>query len=58
MNEHYENNFDLASEYIMNLQLIIKNNKKYHKSLEMGFIQQCLDEQSLYIKKMPHVLIC
>ena len=47
--------FDYASEHIMQLQGMMKWLPNLHKGVEMGLLQQYLDEESLYIKQIPRV---
>ena len=46
---------DCASEYIITLQSLIRKLASIHKGLEMGVLQQYLDEETLYIKQIPRV---
>ncbi len=47
--------FDCASEHIIQLQGLQKRLPAEHKGVEMGLLQQYLDEESLYIKQIPKV---
>ena len=48
--------FDCASEHILLLQELQKKLPVEHKSMEMGLLQQYLDEESLCIKQIPKVV--
>ena len=47
--------FDSASEHIIRLQGLQKRLTTVTSGLEMGLLQQYLDEESLYIKQIPRV---
>ena len=46
---------DSASEFITTLQSLIQNPLAMRKELELGLLQQYLDDESLYIKQIPRV---
>ena len=46
---------DSASEFIMTLQSLTQRPATSQKELELGLVQQYLDEESLYIKQIPRV---
>ncbi len=49
------NSIDSASEDIITLQTLMQKPRSLHKELELGILQQYLDEASLYIKQIPRV---
>ena len=55
MRSSHIKNLDSASEYITNLQSLLQKPRVLQKDFEMDLFQQYLDEESLYIKQIPHV---
>ena len=47
----------LTKELIVRLKLLLQKAADSQKEFELGFIQQFLDEESLYIKQIPSVRI-
>jgi hypothetical protein len=48
---------DCASEYIIALQSLMQKPALTNKELELGLIQQFLDDEALNIKQIPRVAI-
>jgi len=46
---------DKACTLISSLKSILKQLKYTVNRIEDGFLQLCLDQESLYMKKIPHV---
>lgn len=55
MNIHSENDYDLASEYVMELKLLFKELRISKNKFEVCLLQQLLDKEALYIKEIPNV---
>lgn len=46
---------DKACILVSSLQEVLKHLKETVNNTEDGFLQQCLDQEDLYMKKIPHV---
>lgn len=46
---------DKACAFISSLQTALKQLRHTASNIEDGFFQLCLDQESLYMKKIPHV---
>ncbi len=51
----YAEKIDAASEQIATLRSLMQRPESVQKELEMGLLQQYLDDESLYIKQTPRV---
>ena len=47
---------DKACEFITSLQTILKSLDYDSSDIEDGLFQQCLDNECLYVKKIPKVI--
>jgi len=56
MDIQYENEYDLASEYITELKFLFKELRTSQNEFEICFLQQLLDEEALYVKEIPNVI--
>lgn len=53
----FSSQIDSVSEYLVSLKNLKRQIASTEEGLELGLLQQFLDESSLYIKQIPRVMI-